>query len=287
MSASDISRRQFLKLTGGTMAAAGMLGFRNPLNGSKIPIATQMWVVRREAKDDLAGVLKSLADLGFQGVEFADDYFGHSVKDIRKMLDDNGLKVAGNHINLEHMLGDRLGPTVELHETLGARHLIIRSLRKEQYSSRDAIMRLAWQMNEIAERLEPYGMRVGFHNHAEIFEKYNGEMAWNILADNTRADVILQLDTGNAMHSPVPVEVETLILRNPGRTDTAHIKPFSKSNEKAYLGEDDLNWKNIIHLMETVGGTEWYIIEYEIEGIPPLQALKDNIEIFKNMLAEA
>ena len=285
MRATDISRRHFLKITGGAVAAGSMLGFKPRLNGSKIPIATQMWVVRKEAKDNLAGVLKSLADLGFQGVEFADDYFGHSIKDIRKMLDDNGLRVAGNHINLEHMLGDRLEETVELHETLGARNLIIRSLRREQYSSRDAIMRLAWQMNEIAESLEPYGMRVGFHNHAEIFEKYNGEMAWNILADNTRADVILQLDTGNAMHSPVPVDVETLILRNPGRTDTTHIKPFSRTNEKAYLGKDDLNWKNIIHLMETVGGTEWYIIEYEIEGIPPLQALKDNLAIFKNMLA--
>ena len=34
---------------------------------------------------------------------------------------------------------------------------------------------------------------------------------------------------------------------------------------------------------ETVGGIEWYIIEYEKEGVPPLESLKANLELFKKL----
>ena len=263
------------------MRAAGWAGARIE---SDIPIATQMWVVRNEAAEDLPGVLTALAEMGYQGVEFADVYFGYEIADIRMMLDDNGLEVAGNHINLESLLGDALAPTIELHETLGANNLIVRSLRREQHDSKDAVLRFSEQLNQITEQLEPHGMRTGFHNHAEIFERHDGEMAWNILADNTHEDVILQLDTGNAMQSSVEVDVAELVRRNPGRTITTHIKPFSRENEAAYIGQDELDWPTILDLMNTVGGTEWYIIEYEIEGTPPLQALAENLALFKDLV---
>ena len=34
---------------------------------------------------------------------------------------------------------------------------------------------------------------------------------------------------------------------------------------------------------EIVGGVEWYIIEYEREGVPPLESLKANLESFKKL----
>ena len=34
---------------------------------------------------------------------------------------------------------------------------------------------------------------------------------------------------------------------------------------------------------ETKGGIEWYIIEYEKEGVPPLEALGANLELFKKL----
>ncbi len=34
---------------------------------------------------------------------------------------------------------------------------------------------------------------------------------------------------------------------------------------------------------ESVGGLEWYIIEYEREGPPPLEALETNLENFRKL----
>jgi hypothetical protein len=32
--------------------------------------------------------------------------------------------------------------------------------------------------------------------------------------------------------------------------------------------------KEVFALLEKSGGTEWYIVEYEVEGIPPLESVK-------------
>ena len=64
-----------------------------------------------------------------------------------------------------------------------------------------------------------------------------------------------------------------------------HVKPYSSTDEMAYLGADELNWPRILELAGTIGGIEWYIIEYEQEGIPPLEALKANYDIFQEMRA--
>ena len=64
---------------------------------AKIPIAVQLYSVREDCAKDLPGTLKAIAKMGYKGVEFA-GYHGRSAKDLRRMLDDLGLKVAGSHI---------------------------------------------------------------------------------------------------------------------------------------------------------------------------------------------
>ena len=62
-----------------------------------------------------------------------------------------------------------------------------------------------------------------------------------------------------------------------------HVKPFSRKDPNAYLGADELDWPAILKAAEGTGGVKWYIIEYEKEGIPPLEALKANLERFKKL----
>jgi sugar phosphate isomerase/epimerase len=81
----------------------------------------------------------------------------------------------------------------------------------------------------------------------------------------------MQLDTGNAMGGgadPLPY-----ISKYPGRALTVHVKEFSKTNDKALVGEGDLPWKKIFAACETVGGTEWYIVEQESYAYPPMECI--------------
>jgi len=67
-----------------------------------------------------ARTLAAVAQIGYRGVEFA-GYHGRSAKELRKLLDDNGLIACGTHTPYESVLGDKLKETVEFNRTIAIR----------------------------------------------------------------------------------------------------------------------------------------------------------------------
>lgn len=278
------TRRDILRI-GGTAAASALffpvLPARVGAAWRRVPVGTQLWCVRKQLATDIPGTLDALSKIGFDAVEL-ENAFGKSGGEWRKRLDAARLKACGFHHTLEELQGDRLAATIEFNQAIGNRNLIVRSLPPETYKSGDLLKKTADALNEAAQRVRSHEMRVGYHNHTTDFNRIDGEFWWNLFADRTTKDVILQLDTGNASElNGVPLV--DLIRRNTGRTVSLHVKPYSKKNPEAYLGADDLDWPAIMTACETVGGIEWYIIEYEREGVPPLDSLKANFESFKKL----
>jgi sugar phosphate isomerase/epimerase len=272
-----VSRRGFVKLAGAGLTVFCAAGSREwELHGNtttktgKIPIALQLYSVRNDCEKDLPGTLNAVVKMGYQGVEFA-GYYDHSAKDLRKMLDDLGLKCCGTHIGLDTLLGNNLSKTIKFNKTLGNTNLIVPGLPEERTSSRKAWLDTAKTFNELADKVKAQGMRVGYHNHTIEFKPMDGALPWDIFFGNTRKEVIMQFDTGNAMEGggdPIP-----FLKRYPGRAITIHVKEYSSKNPKALIGEGDIKWKDVFNLCETIGGTEWYIVEYESDAYPPLQSV--------------
>ncbi|MGD9519995.1 MAG: hypothetical protein AB7W28_10840, partial [Armatimonadota bacterium] len=61
---------------------------------ARIPIALQLYSVREDCAKDFAGTVRAVAEMGYEGVDFA-GYYDWSAADLRKLLDDCGLKAAG------------------------------------------------------------------------------------------------------------------------------------------------------------------------------------------------
>ena len=61
--------------------------------------------------------------------------------------------------------------------------------------------------------------------------------------------------------------------RFPGRAVTVHLKEHSATNEKPLVGEGDARWEEFFRLCETVGGTEWYIVEQEKYPCAPMESI--------------
>lgn len=285
-----LSRREFVNWSAGALsvtAAGGLLGCAAPAERSlaqarrgDVPIGVQLYSVRHQLPDDIPGTIGELAAIGFEGVEFA-DYHGLTAAEWRALLDQHGLRCCGSHVYIDDLLGDQFSDTVEFNQILQNPYLIIRWIDEDRRDSRESFMRTVEFFNDTAVRLEPYGMRIGYHSHDFIFEDLDGELLWDTLARNTRDDVILQLDTGPvARMSQDPVE---LLQRYPGRTATMHVKAHSDTRPAAHLGDDDLDWERIVAAAESVGGIEWYILEYEIEGVPPLPALEGSLANFREI----
>jgi sugar phosphate isomerase/epimerase len=257
MSLTHPTRRDVLKLGGAALASA----FAFERTGAtlaawkKIPIGTQLWCVRKQLATDIPGTLNAIGAAGFEAVEL-ENAFKTSGADWRKHLDAAKLKPCGFHHTLAELQGDKLAASIEFNQAIGNGNLIIRSFPAATYTSADLTKKIADAVNEVAVKVKPHNMRVGYHNHASDFNRIDGEYWWNKFADC-----------------------------NAGRTASMHIKPFSKKDRLAYLGKDELDWPAIMTAAESAGGIEWYIIEYELEGVPPLESLKANLDNFRKLRA--
>lgn len=279
-----LSRRDFLKAAavGAGAGLAGLDGFgalapQVVAAKKKIPVGVQLYSVREQAAKDLPAVLEAIGKMGYKGVEFAGYYGWESKpKELRKLLDDNGLRCCGTHTGLETVTGDALKATAELNRVLGNRFLIVPSLQVE---GAQGWVDMAKKFNEIAAKAKTLGMRVGYHAHAGDFKKFDGKTSWEIFFDDTGKDVIMQLDTGNCMQGggdPVAI-----LKKYPGRSTTVHLKEFG-GPENAVIGQGIMPWAQVFEVCETTAGTEWYIVEHET-GPDPIGNIKGCLDGLRKM----
>ena len=173
------------------------------------------------------------------------------------MYDDNGLTCCGIHLATGALLGDNLSRAIEFNRTLDNRFLVV-AADKQRMSSVGGIMELAGILNDAAERLQGEGMFTGYHAHGFDFATVGGRIAWDILFENTRPEVIMQLDIGNcAGGGGDPVAT---LRKFPRRARSVHLKEFGGPVDSV-IGEGQADWPEIFRLCETTQDTEWYVVE--------------------------
>jgi sugar phosphate isomerase/epimerase len=259
----SMNRRSFLQTTAATTAFAAasqhlLLGAQ-AYGEKRVPIALQLYTVGADLRRDMAGTLAQIAKLGYKGVEFA-GFNNVAAKDIKKMLDDNGLKCVGCHTALNTLQGAELDKTIEFNKEIGNPYLVAPSLAGNYTASKKAIEDAADIFNGISEKLKPLGMRTGFHCHPGEFRDVEGATVWDTFFTRANKDVIMQIDLGHM--GTAKGDQPAAMAKYPGRSVTVHVKP---ANAAPLLGDtaDTNNWPAIFKACESVGGTQWYIVEYD------------------------
>src|SRR5690349_1572755 len=275
----NMNRREF-----GGAALASLASVRAVLAAKKIPIAVQVYSVREIAQKDTAGVLAKIAKIGYHGVEFA-GYYGHSAQDIKKILDDNGLRAAGTHIGLETLLGDQLPKTMEFNRTIGNRNLIVPGFAQKYRSSIAAWKETAKTFSDIAAKVKPEGFTVGYHNHNLEFEKVEGELPFDAFFGSSSPDVKVQLDIGHAARAGA--NIVDVINRYKGRIISVHVKEYSPKNDNAVLGDlgSVIPWKNVFKALQSSPGMEWYISEEEGRNCADTECIAKSYVQLHNMVS--
>jgi len=280
-----MNRRNFLRTTAGVAALGiGVSGLQTPAQDAtkkKIPIGVNLYYIRDAAANDLGKLLKALAKMGYDGVEFS-GYYGIVPKEIRKMLDDNGLKCCGTQTNLQAVIGDQFDNTVEIHKTLGTPFIIVPGGIDEALSTRQGIELTAYLFNELAEKLNKAGMELGYHGHGDDFKKIDNETRWDRFFVRTQKNVLMQMDTANCLE--VGGDPYAPIAKFPGRSKTIHIKEWNDNRfPRVPIGEGKTEWNRLFELCETVGGTEWYIVEHDPGDARSLDGIEACIKNLRNM----
>jgi len=283
---SHLSRRQFVKSSLVAATAAGIAPQLWAAAGKKLPIAVQLYSVRNDCAKDFDAALAQLAKMGFEGVEFA-GYHSYSgkPKELRKKLDELNLKVAATHIGTGTLRGDAFKQTVEFHQTIGCKFLIVPG--DPDFTNPEKSKTLAETFNLIAAMLKPLGMSCGYHNHTGEFKKDGDKTFWDLFAERTSKDVLLQQDCGwsvAAGQDPV-----VLMKRYPGRMKTTHFKPTvigGDKTKKAILGQDSVDWAAVLAGCIEFGGTEWITVEQETypDGKSPMECTEMSLQGLKKIM---
>lgn len=235
---NTISRKAFLQTAAGALTLAA-----NPLNQ---PIGLQLYTVSKEVDQDPTGTLKTVASVGYKLVELSP--LGKTAPaDLKKALDDAGLKNPAGHFLLPDLLNN-FDKQIEFAHQFGQQYLIvtvpwianpsrikadpkqdqlgyflalIRSLTLDDYKWN------AEQFNKLGERVKKAGLQLGYHNHNFEWKSFNGVTGYDeFLRLTDPALVKLELDCGwmtVAGQDPV-----SYLTRYPDRYRLLHIKDFRK-----------------------------------------------------------
>jgi sugar phosphate isomerase/epimerase len=273
-----LSRRSFLALS-----AMLPWALKARAAASSIPVGLELYSVREALKTDLEGTVRAVAQMGFQCVEFYAPYFDWTeaqTKQMRKLLDDLGIRCYSTHNDEKFFSAENINRARDMNLMLGAKYMVL--AYTEPKSGPDGWRGIADELNGAAEKIEPSGLKVGYHNHQAEWKAVEGVRPMEVLAKNTKPSVMLQLDVGTCVDAGAdPV---AWIRANPGRIHSLHLKDWSPDpavGYKALFGEGSADWKNIFAAAESVGGVEYYLLEQEGSRFGELETAKRCLAAYK------
>jgi sugar phosphate isomerase/epimerase len=252
--------------------------------GKHIPIGLELYSVRDVLQKDLPGTVRAVAKQGYEVVEFFSPYFSWTpeyAKEVRKLLDDTGLKCSSTHNGGESFSGAGIQKAIDLNSILGSKYIVMAHPGKE-IKTIDGWKEVAATLNAAGEKFKAAKIKAGYHNHDAEWKPIDGVKPIEVLAKNTAKHVMLQLDIGTCVETgndPV-----AWINANPGRINSLHLKEWSpEKGYKVLFGDGKAQWKEIFAAAEKVGGVEFYLIEQEGYDTPSLQAVETCLASYKKI----
>lgn len=258
-------REALLTLGAGAMGALGTRPSRR-LRDQLDRIGVQLYTVRRAMAEDFEGTLARVAEIGYADVEFA-GYFDRNPRDIRAVLDANGLGAPSAHVGYD-VLGDGWDRVLEDAAAVGHQYLICPSLPRDVRASLDGFRRAADRFNRAGRRARAAGITFGYHNHDFEFTPIDDRIPYNLLLDETDpAYVTQQLDLfwiSNAGHDP-----SDYFAAYPGRFSSVHVKDMDGSADKRMVdvGDGVLDFAGWFAQREQAG-IKHFIVEHDRPAAP-------------------
>lgn len=238
----------------------------------------QLYSVRDAASVDLLGTVSRAADMGYQGLQFA-GFFDTPAKDLKKVLDEKQISVAGTHTGLDALTGDKLKETIAYNHEIGNDLVICPFLGEEARSTRDDYKRTAEQFNKIGQTCKDNGLTFAYHNHNFEFDTFDGETGFDLLFGQTDPQLVkVELDCYWATFAGY--KPESIIEQYGNRIVSLHIKDMKEENgarRSIEIGSGTLDIKGLIE-QGNKHGVDWFVVEQEQFDGDPMESAKVNIE---------
>jgi sugar phosphate isomerase/epimerase len=179
-------------------------------------------------------------------------YKKYSPSKMKGFLNDYGLKCCGMHVKLEALATENLQQTIETCAILQNEYVTLAGA-KQCIADKSRIRQLTRLLDKAASVCRPHRVIVGYHAHPFDFKKIDGRFAWELLFDQVKPEVNMQMDVGNCLAGQG--DPLAMLKQYPNRTWTLHLK---EHQDKTF---DTDYYHKIFQLCETNSVTRWYIVE--------------------------
>lgn len=288
MNSNKITRRNFAMQLAAASAAVSLGSSALQCSGGKkqTPVAIQLYTVRDLMKNDFKGTVEKVAKIGYDAVEFA-GYGGLSAKEVKQLLKNTGLQIAGTHEGFESLQANT-EERIAFNLGIGNKNIVVPSMPgKWRESNADGIKEFAAEMNKLGAKVNDAGMQLLYHNHNFEFTKLDGETIYEILLKNTDAN-LLKLEIDVAWVQRGGQNPANLIRKEGSRVVSLHMKDFLDDANYTFVpvGTGVVDFKGIIKAARKVG-VQWFIVEQDRIKRPVLEAIEISLKNMRKLLKQA
>jgi sugar phosphate isomerase/epimerase len=135
------------------------------------PLGIQMYSLRDLAQKDHIAAIKTVADIGYKGIETA-GFYGMKPEQYRKVIEDHGLQICAAHL---FPSPETVNQAIEDAQALGVR-IVVGGLNSDDFLSRDTIKAAADRVRTMQEACAAKGLILALHNHWWEYEKFEDKL---------------------------------------------------------------------------------------------------------------
>ncbi|MDG1996387.1 MAG: sugar phosphate isomerase/epimerase [Emcibacteraceae bacterium] len=257
-----MNRRNFLATTA-AFSAASMMNFGGVLNASAAPIKNigiQLYTIREMMETDFEGSIAKVAEIGYKEVEFF-NYFGRNAKDVKNIIDQNGLSSPSIHVDIDQLRGDALFKEIEYATTLDQKYITLAWLGEENRKTFDQYKAHAEVFQRAGEECNKAGLKFVYHNHEFEFIDFDGVRPYDMLLEQLSQDIML-MEMDFFWMAVAGEDPLAYFAKYPGRFPMCHIKDRAANGDMVYVGDGEIDFNSIL-AKASQAGIKHFFVEHD------------------------
>jgi sugar phosphate isomerase/epimerase len=280
-----MNRRTFIESSFATGVLASLPSAAFAASHQIDKVGVQLYTVRNLMKTDFTGTIAKVASIGYKEVEFA-GYFDHSPKDIRALLDKDGLAAPSCHVSYD-IVQNRWPETIDAAHTIGHTFIVCPWIDEKERNSAESWKHIIDTFNKAGEASKKAGIQFAYHNHWWEFgpdAALDGQLPYDYLLASADPNFVkMEMDLG--WISVAGKDPVAYFKKYPGRFPLVHVKDFKSLPHLAAdqiatfnphkLEEEDMtapgsgviDWKRIFS-NSSEAGIQHYFLEHDLPEDP-------------------